>query len=73
MPSGQSWLWVHFCFRPLWEDEMFTRSFFLRLSRASSRHVYCSNASCNAAQNPRREVFPSDPAVVRLAGIAVLD
>ena len=25
---GQSWLWVHFCFRPLWEDEMFTRQLF---------------------------------------------
>ena len=23
--TGQSWLWVHFCFRPLWEDEMFAR------------------------------------------------
>ena len=70
MPSGQSWLWVHFCFRPLWEDEMFIRQLF---SPPVARHVYCSNASCNAAQNPRREVFPSDPAVVRLAGIAVLD
>ena len=24
-PTGQSRLWEHFCFRPLWEDEMFAR------------------------------------------------
>ena len=23
--THKPWLWVHFCFRPLWEDEMFAR------------------------------------------------
>jgi hypothetical protein len=31
------WLWTHFCFRGLWEDEMFARQV---LPQASSKSVW---------------------------------
>ena len=40
--TGQSWLWVHFCFRPLWEDEMF------------ARQAPCASPSCAAGRGGGR-------------------